>query len=118
MKMNKKTAKLLTFTLLIGGATAIYLYFSKNTNKGKPPITPPPPPPPPPKNEKYFDAKVNTNTSDLNVRNEPNTTSMIVKKLKKGTNILVGEDINGWRKVVDESKNTIGFVSSQYVVLA
>ena len=113
MKMNKKTAKLLTFTLLIGGATAIYLYFSKNTNKGKPPITPPPPP----KNEKYFDAKVNTNTSDLNVREEPNTTSMIVKKLKKGTSIKVGEDINGWRKLIDSSENTIGYVSSQYVVL-
>jgi hypothetical protein len=28
--MNKKTAKLLTFAMIVGGATAIYLYFSKN----------------------------------------------------------------------------------------
>jgi len=110
--MNKKTAKLLTFTLFVGGATAIYLYFSKkNTNKGETP------PPPPSNDEKYFDAKVNTTSSDLNVRNEPNTTSMIVKKLKKGTKIVVGGDINGWRRLVDSSKNTIGYVSSQYVVL-
>jgi len=110
--MNKKEiAKLFTFAMFVGGATAIYLYLSKkNTKKGETP-------PPPTNDEKYSNAKVNTNTTDLNVREEPNTTSAIVKKLKKGTNILVGSDINGWRIIVDNSKNTIGYVSSQFVIL-
>jgi uncharacterized protein YgiM (DUF1202 family) len=113
MKIDKKQiAKLFTFAMFVGGATAIYLYVSKN-KKEKPPL-----PPSPPSNEVYVNALVKTNTSDLNVREEPSTTSKIVNKLKKGTKILVSDDINGWRKVVDESKNTIGFVSSQYVALA
>lgn len=74
MKMNKKTAKLLTFAFFVGGATAIYLYFSKN-KKIQPPI--------PPKKlvgKVYLGGIVNTTSSDLNVREEPNTSSKIVAK--------------------------------------
>ena len=83
MKIDKKTAKLFTFAMIVWGATAIYLYFSgKNKNKENPL------PPSPPSNEVYKNGVVKTNTSDLNVREEPNITSKIVSKLKKIGHIM------------------------------
>jgi uncharacterized protein YgiM (DUF1202 family) len=111
--MNKKTAKLLTFTLLIGGATAIYLYFLDKNKKDKPPL-----PPKKKVGKVYLVGIVNTTNTDLNVREEPNTTSKIVAKLKKGSMVTVSviENNDSWYLLVDNvTDNKIGYVSTQYI---
>lgn len=118
MKMNKKTTKLLTFALIVGGATAIYLYFSKNKKIQKP--LPPETPLPPKKlvGKVYLTGIVNTSSSDLNVREEPNTSSKIVAKLKKGTKITfqIIENNDSWNILVDNvTYNKIGYISTQYI---
>jgi uncharacterized protein YgiM (DUF1202 family) len=109
--MNKKNAKLLTFALIVGGATAIYLYFSKNKKQE------PPPPPKKTTGKVYISGYVSTKSSDLNIRKEPNTTSDIVGKLKNGAiaNVLdIGVD--GWYQLLDNINfKPIGYVSAQYI---
>ena len=112
--MNKKTAKLLTFAMIVGGATAIYLYFSKNKK-----IQPLPPPPPQKKTtgKVYISGYVSTKSSDLNIRKEPNTTSDIVGKLKNGAiaNVL-DFGVDGWYQLLDNINfKPIGYVSAQYI---
>jgi uncharacterized protein YgiM (DUF1202 family) len=111
--MNKKAAKLLTFAFIVGGATAIYLYFSKQNKKEKPPL-----PPKKKVGKVYLGGIVNTTNTDLNVREEPNTSSKIVAKLKKGSSITfsVIENNDSWYLLVDNvTNNQIGYISSQYV---
>jgi uncharacterized protein YgiM (DUF1202 family) len=114
--MNKKTAKLLTFTLLIGGATAIYLYFSKN-KKEKPPL---PPVKPKINWSAFVEFKVKTESTNLNIRQEPNVNSAIVGSLAKGEKFQgqpYSADEN-WTVVLDtnaEPMKVKGFVSSKYV---
>jgi uncharacterized protein YgiM (DUF1202 family) len=108
--MNKKTAKLLTFALFVGGATAIYLYLSKNKKQQ----------PPPPKKKigkVYMGGIVNTKSSDLNIRKEPNTSSDIVGKLKNGAIATVLDSgVDGWFQLVDNINfKPIGYVSAQYI---
>ncbi len=113
MKMTKKTAKLLTFALFIGGATAIYLYFRNKNKKEQPPI-----PPKKKVGKVYLGGIVNTTNTDLNVREEPNTSSKIVAKLKKGSSVTfsVIENNDSWYLLVDNlTNNQIGYISSQYV---
>jgi len=109
--MNKnKIAKLFTFAMIVGGATAIYLYFSKNKKQQ--------PPPPKKKTGKvYMGGFVNTKSSDLNIRKEPNTTSDIVGKLKNGAIVtILDSGIDGWYKLVDNiNQKPIGYVSAQYI---
>jgi uncharacterized protein YgiM (DUF1202 family) len=111
MMMNKKNAKLLTFDFIVGGATAIYLYFSKNKKQE------PPPPPKKTTGKVYISGYVSTKSSDLNIRKEPNTTSDIVGKLKNGAiaNVLdIGVD--GWYQLLDNINfKPIGYVSAQYI---
>jgi len=116
--MNKKTAKLLTFALFVGGATAIYLYFSKKKSVETPPIQPP-------KKTNinwsaFVEYKVKTQNSNLNIRQEPNVSSAIVGTLAKGEKFQgqpYSADEN-WTVVLDskaEPLKVLGYVSSKYV---
>ena len=108
--MNKKTAKLLTFALLVGGATAIYLYFTK-TQKEKPQKKDRP------KSGGYVGGVIKVSTT-LNIRKEPNITSAIVGKLKNGDKVTVGvlPDDDNWYKLIDnDSLKNIGYISKKYV---
>jgi uncharacterized protein YgiM (DUF1202 family) len=111
--MNKKTAKLFTFALILGGGTAIYLYFSNKNKKEQPPL-----PPKKKVGKVYLGGVVNTNDTDLNVRENPNTSSKIVAKLKKDSTVTfsVIENNDNWYLLVDNiTNNKIGYVSSQYI---
>ncbi|KKI90971.1 mannosyl-glycoprotein endo-beta-N-acetylglucosamidase, partial [Bacillus sp. SA1-12] len=57
---------------------------------------------------------VNVNaTSTLNVRKSPGTSSAIVSKLTKGTEVIVSAKKAGWSKI--KAGNFEGYVSSQYL---
>jgi hypothetical protein len=114
--MNKKTAKLLTFALFVGGATATYLYFSKK----KPKETPPNDTPTKPNWSAFVEFKVKTESTNLNIRQEPNVNSVIVGKLAKGEKFQgqpYSADEN-WTVVLDSKADPLkvkGYVSSKYV---
>lgn len=110
MKMNKtKIAKLFTFAMIVGGATAIYLYFSKN--KKEQPL---------PKKKigkVYLNGIVVTKSSDLNIRKEPNTSSEIIGKLKNGAFVTTSYlEVDGWLQLFDNINfKSLGYVSDQYI---
>jgi len=52
----------------------------------------------------------------LNMRKYPSTTSEILKAFDNGENLNVHDIIDGWIKVSDDS-GTVGYVSSDYVIL-
>ncbi|WP_066228881.1 SH3 domain-containing protein [Heyndrickxia sporothermodurans] len=52
--------------------------------------------------------------STLNMRNKASTSGSIVAKLKKGTEVTVLSESNGWSKITANGKT--GYVSSQYLV--
>jgi hypothetical protein len=115
--MNKsKIAKLFTFAMIVGGATAIYLYFSKN-KKIKPPL---PPVKPKINWSAFVEFKVKTESTNLNIRQEPNVNSVIVGKLAKGEKFQgqpYSADEN-WTVVLDSKADPLkvkGYVSSKYV---
>lgn len=59
--------------------------------------------------------KVNkvSNTDDLNVRSGPSTSYSILGKLKKGENVSVISESNGWSKI--DYKSKIAYTSSRYL---
>lgn len=59
---------------------------------------------------------VNTQSSNLNVRKEPNTTCEIVGKLAKGTEIEVSEISNGWATISFNGQKA--YVSEQYIKIS
>ncbi|WP_084822140.1 SH3 domain-containing protein, partial [Bacillus sp. SA1-12] len=62
----------------------------------------------------YETMYVNVNaTSTLNVRKSPGTSSAIVSKLTKGTEVIVSAKKAGWSKI--KAGNFEGYVSSQYL---
>jgi uncharacterized protein YgiM (DUF1202 family) len=115
MKINRKTkvALLVGIPVIIGGYL-IYKYMTGN----KPvipvinpiPPSPNPPNPAPPSNCKSY--TVVTQTSNLNVRQSPNTSSAIVSSLPKGSSVNAKESsTSGWMQLCDRA----GYVSSQYL---
>lgn len=72
-----------------------------------------------PPGETYaFSGVVNTESSDLNVRERPSTDSAILGTLPKGTSVSV-YNIDGysdWYKVYCSQYNLSGYVSAQYIV--
>jgi hypothetical protein len=113
--MNKnKIAKLFTFAMFVGGATAIYLYLSKKksveTQPKKTNIN----------WSAFVEYKVKTQTSSLNIRQEPNNNSAIIGKLSKGEKFQgqpYSADEN-WTVVLDSKAEPLkvkGYVSSKYV---
>ena len=60
---------------------------------------------------------VKTNGSALNVRQEPNTKSSIVKKYLNGTVINARKsEVEGWHEVLEQGEGSIGYVSSSFIV--
>lgn len=60
---------------------------------------------------------VKTSGSSLNVRQEPNTSSAIVKKYMNGTIINARKSsVEGWHEVLEQGLGSIGYVSSDYIV--
>ena len=59
-----------------------------------------------------FVGKVNTKSSDLNVRNSPSKTAPIVKKYKKGEIVQILSRCNNWYKTDS------GYVSADYIINA
>jgi uncharacterized protein YgiM (DUF1202 family) len=114
MKLTKplKTA-LVVVPFLIGGILLIK-YFRPKKQTPKPEPEPEPTPPPTPSGfEKYA---VTTNTSNLNVRSGPSTSSSIVGTLVKGSEIFAKPSgTSGWHEYSSDGKTGSGFVSSQYV---
>jgi uncharacterized protein YgiM (DUF1202 family) len=116
MKLTKpvKTA-LVVLPFVIGGLLLIKFFRPKKTTPTPPKPNPPEPNPIPPSLgfEKYV---VTTNTSNLNVRSGPSTSSSIVGTLVKGTEIFAKPSgTSGWHEYSSDGKTSSGFVSSQYV---
>jgi hypothetical protein len=60
---------------------------------------------------------VKTSGSALNVREEPNTKSSIVKKYLNGTVINARKsNVEGWHEVLEQGLGSIGYVSSSFIV--
>lgn len=59
---------------------------------------------------------VNTQSSNLNVRKEPNTTCAIIGKLAKGTEIEVSKIENGWATI--SFNDQTAFVSAEYIKIS
>ena len=116
MKINRKTkvALLVGIPVIIGGYL-IYKYMKGNKpvipviNPNNPP-SPNPPNPAPASNCKSY--TVVTQTSNLNIRQSPNTSSAIVGSLPKGSSVNAKESsTSGWMQLCDRA----GYVSSQYL---
>ena len=58
---------------------------------------------------------VTTQSSNLNVRKEPNTTCAIVGKLAKGTEVDVDSIENGWGKISFNGETA--YVSADYITI-
>lgn len=58
---------------------------------------------------------VNTQSSNLNVRKEPNTTCAIIGKLAKGTEVEVSSINDGWGTISFNGET--GYVSADYLKL-
>ena len=59
---------------------------------------------------------VNTQSSNLNVRKEPNTTCAIVGKLAKGTEIEVSSIQDGWATI--SFNDQTAYVSADYIKIS
>ncbi|HOI27341.1 MAG TPA: SH3 domain-containing protein [Paludibacteraceae bacterium] len=56
---------------------------------------------------------VNTKSSNLNVRKEPNTDATIIGKLAKGTEVEASNISDGWASISFNGEQ--GYVSAQYL---
>lgn len=113
--INKKTKLALLFgvPILIGG---YFIY--KQFRKPKPP-TPTPPKPNPTPSSGWTKWKVNTVSTNLNVRSEANTSSSIVSSLPKDAIIYAKpSSTSGWYEYSSDGQTSSGFVSSQYLISA
>ncbi|MCQ2190848.1 MAG: SH3 domain-containing protein [Paludibacteraceae bacterium] len=59
---------------------------------------------------------VTTQSSNLNVRKEPNTTCAIIGKLAKGTEIEVAKIENGWATI--SFNDQTAYVSADYITVS
>lgn len=72
-----------------------------------------------PPHESYaFAGVVNTNSSDLNVREKPSKDSSVIGKLPKGTFVSVYyiDGYSDWYKIYCSACDLSGYVSSQYII--
>jgi hypothetical protein len=68
--------------------------------------------------KQYQDYTVQTQTSNLNVREKPDATSKIVGQFKKGQTIRAKvSGTKGWHAVSENDKDIKGYVSSGYIKL-
>ena len=115
MKLSKPVKAALIVAPVLVGAIFIIKYF-------KPKSKPTTPPPPAPDNgifvgEGYAKYKVNTITSNLNVRSGPAKTFDIVGTLEKGEVVLAQPSLTkGWFVFSTDGVNQTGYVSSDYLV--
>ena len=64
--------------------------------------------------ERLFGGYVNTESGDLNLREQPNTSSKILAEIPKGTQLdIYASGESGWYKVAYNGK--IGYVSSEFI---
>jgi len=72
----------------------------------------------PPKETYAFQGVINTESSELNVREKPSTDSAVLGKLPKGTSVSVYyiEGYSDWYKIDCSQYGLSGYVSAQYVV--
>lgn len=64
----------------------------------------------------FKDYTVATESTPLNVRQEPNTTSKIVSSIPKGTVVKAkASGTKDWFAVSKDGKNTVGFVSAKFL---
>lgn len=118
MKLTKplKTA-LVVVPFLIGGILLIKFLRPKKQNiSPSPSPTPTPTPTPTPAPSGFEKYVVTTNTSNLNVRSGPSTSSSRVGTLVKGSEIFAKPSgTSGWHEYSSDGITSSGFVSSQYV---
>jgi uncharacterized protein YgiM (DUF1202 family) len=115
LNINKKTKLALLFgvPILIGG----YFIYKQFRKKPTPPNPNPPNPNPPSSDWKKY--KVNTASTNLNVRSGASTSSGIVSSLAKDSIIWAKPTSNsGWYEYSSDGSTRSGFVSSQYLILA
>jgi uncharacterized protein YgiM (DUF1202 family) len=64
----------------------------------------------------YTPMIVATNTTSLNIRSKPSTSSAIVGKIGKGYSIYARpSSVSGWSEVSKDGSSSEGYVSSQYL---
>lgn len=64
----------------------------------------------------WNDYTVNTQSTPLNVRQQPNTSSKIVASIPKGTVVKAkASGTKDWLAVSKDGKNTVGYVSAQFL---
>ena len=115
LNINKKTKLALLFgvPILIGG----YFIYKQFRKKPTPPNPNPPNPNPP--SSGWTKYKVNTASTNLNVRSGANTSSGIVSSLAKGSIIWAKpSSTSGWHEYSSDGQTSSGFVSSQYLTSA
>lgn len=119
MTMDKKTLRFIAIAL---GLTGAYLLISKSSKAAKlskesKPINT--------QGTNLEDIKivipikyiVKTKGDALNVRQEPTTSSPIVKKYMNGTIINARKSsVEGWHEVLEQGLGSIGYVSSAFIV--
>ena len=113
-KLSKPVKTALVVLPFVIGGILLLKYFRPKKDTPTPPPAPSPDPNPVSQGfEKYV---VSTNTSNLNVRSGPSTSTTIVTTLPKGTEIFAKpSSTSGWHEYSTDGKTGIGFVSSQYV---
>lgn len=79
-------------------------------------IAPAPTPAPLPaleEGEAYGKVVLSSDSSALNVRSEPNTTSIILSTLADAQRVIICEDLDGWYRI--RTAETAGYVSAEYL---
>jgi uncharacterized protein YgiM (DUF1202 family) len=67
----------------------------------------------------YSKYKITTQSTSLNIRENPDVKSKIIGKLNKGQEVLLkASTTNGWMEYSTNGVTTFGFVSSDYVTKA
>ena len=93
------------------------LYLLLKPNKAKASESKPTKPKPTPLSAGYDTYIVTTMSSNLNVRKEPNATSLVIASLPKGTEILATPtaDTTDWHTLLDKDLNPKGYISSKFI---
>lgn len=114
-KLNKKNLLVGGIALLLTGA-GLYLILKGAKPKDTTPDQDPVPPKPPIPSGGYSKFRVETLSSNLNVRQSPTTSSGIVTSLPKGTVINAKPSgTSGWYEYSENGTTATGYVSSLYI---
>jgi uncharacterized protein YgiM (DUF1202 family) len=67
----------------------------------------------------YQNYVVTTQTSNLNIRKQPSTSSAVIGSLNKGSKVLLKPSAtSGWMEYSENGNTTVGYVASGYVTKA